>query len=46
MKKKINPDNDCFDPSEEHFKNKDLLDETQIETEEFFPLDTSKPPHY
>ena len=46
MKEKINPDNDILDQSEEYFKNKDYLYETEIETDEFFPLDTSKPPHY
>ena len=44
MRKIINPDNDSLDPSEEYFKNKVYSYET--ETEEFFPLDTSKPPHY
>ena len=48
MKDKINPDNDGFDPSEEHFKKKgDTYEtETETETEEYFPQDTSKPPHY
>tara|TARA_B100000965_G_C19081160_1_gene536381 strand:+ start:437 stop:577 length:141 start_codon:yes stop_codon:yes gene_type:complete len=46
MKEKINPDNDSFDPSEEYFKRKISLHETETETEEFFPLDTLKPPHY
>ena len=42
MKEKINPDNDGFDPSEEYFKKKS---ET-YENEEYFPQETSKPPHY
>ena len=42
MKDKFNPDNDGFDPSEEHFENKG---ET-YENEEYFPQETSKPPHY
>ena len=42
MKDKINPDNDGFDSSEEYFKRRD---ET-YETEEYFPQETSKPPHY
>ena len=44
MKEKINPDNDSFDPSEEYFKRKD--DSYENETEEYFPEETSKPPHY
>ena len=45
MKGKINPDNDGYDPSEEYFnKKKDNTYET--ETEEYFPEETSKPPHY
>ena len=44
MKDKIIPDNDCFDPSEEYFKKKD--DTYENETEEYFPQETSKPPHY
>ena len=44
MKYKINPDNDGFDPSEEYFKTKD--DKYNNETEEYFPQETSKPPHY
>ena len=42
MKEKINPDNDCHDPSEEYFLNKD----SSTKTEEYFPLETLKPPHY
>ena len=42
MNKKNNPDNDGFDPSEEYFKQKD---ET-YEIEEYFPLESLKPPHY
>ena len=40
----INPDNDGFDPSEEYFKKK--VDTHENETEEYFPQETSKPPHY
>ena len=42
MKGKIDPDNDSFDQSEEYFKKKD----NSSETEEYFPEETSKPPHY
>tara|TARA_Y100001968_G_scaffold297297_1_gene306120 strand:- start:313 stop:447 length:135 start_codon:yes stop_codon:yes gene_type:complete len=44
MKEKINPDNDGYDPSDEYFKMKD--DAYEKETEEYFPLETSQPPHY
>ncbi len=44
MQEKINTDNDCFDPSDEYFRNKDNAYEN--ETEEYFPQETSKPPHY
>ena len=44
MKDKINPDNDGFDPSEEYFRKKD--DSYEKETEEYYPQDHSKPPHY
>tara|TARA_Y100001968_G_scaffold278244_1_gene273488 strand:+ start:444 stop:578 length:135 start_codon:yes stop_codon:yes gene_type:complete len=44
MKDKINPDNDTFDPSEEYFKKK--ADTFEYEAEEYFPQDTSQPPHY
>ena len=44
MKGKINPDNDGYDPSEEYFKRKG--DAYENETEEYFPEETSKPPHY
>ncbi len=44
MKSKFNPDNDSFDPSEEYFIK---IDESyEKESEEYFPLDSSKPPHY
>tara|TARA_B100000965_G_scaffold366407_1_gene351580 strand:- start:398 stop:544 length:147 start_codon:yes stop_codon:yes gene_type:complete len=48
MRQIINHDNDSLDPSEEYFKKKiySHKTETETETEEFFPLDTSKPPHY
>ena len=44
MKNKINPDNDVFDPSEEYFKKEENT--YDHETEEYFPKETSKPPHY
>ena len=44
MKEKINPDNDGWDLYEEYFKKKD--DSYEIETEEYFPQETSRPPHY
>ena len=44
MQDKFNPDNDGFDPSEEYFKKKG--DKYENETEEYFPQETSKPPHY
>ena len=44
MKDRINPDNDSFDPSEEYFKKKG--DTYENETEEYFPQETSTPPHY
>ena len=45
MKNKINPDNDGYDPSEEYFKIK-KGDTYEIETDEYFPQETSIPPHY
>ena len=44
MKNKINPDIDSFDKAEEYFKKKDQSYEK--ENEEYFPQETSKPPHY
>ena len=44
MKEKINPDNYAWDSSEEYFKEKD--DSYEINTEEYFPQESSKPPHY
>ena len=44
MKEKIDPNDDVFDPSEEHFKNKD--DTYENESEEYFPYETTRPPHY
>ena len=46
MKGKINPDNDSYDPSEEYFKKKGDTYENENEKEEYFPQETSKPPHY
>ena len=43
-KNKINPDDDVYDPSEEYFNKKDESYENG--TEEYFPQETSKPPHY
>ena len=44
IKDKINQDNDGVDPSEEYFKKK--VDTYENDTEEYFPQETSKPPHY
>ena len=44
IKDKINPDNDTFDPAEEYFKKKG--ESFENETEEYFPQETLKPPHY
>tara|TARA_B100000700_G_C14841775_1_gene759581 strand:- start:724 stop:858 length:135 start_codon:yes stop_codon:yes gene_type:complete len=44
MKETMNPDNDCIEPSEEYFRKKD--DSYENEVEEYFPQETSKPPHY
>ena len=44
MKANFNPDNESYDPSEEYFKKKDGNHED--ETEDYFPHETSKPPHY
>ena len=44
MKDKINPDNDGYDPSEEYFKKKS--DTYEDENDEYFPQESSKPPHY
>ncbi len=44
MRERINLDNDVYDKSEEYFNKKD--DSYEKETEEFFPLASSKPPHY
>ena len=44
MNEKINQDDDSYDPSEEAFKKKGKTYEN--DTEEYFPLETSKPPHY
>ena len=46
MKDKFNPDNDSFDPSEEYFKRKGNKYYNENENEEYFPQETSKPPHY
>ena len=44
MQETLNPDNDSFDPSEEYFRKKNESDEK--EPEEYYPQETSKPPHY
>ena len=44
MKDKLNADNEGFDPSEEYFAKKDETFEN--ETEEYFPQESSIPPHY
>mgnify|MGYP001204242090 CR=1 FL=1 len=45
MKEKFNADNDGLDPSEEYFRKKDY-EPYEKETEEYFPKETLKPPHY
>ena len=45
MKDKINPDNDGYDPSEEYF-NKKIDNTYENESDEYFPQETSTPPHY
>ena len=44
MKVKSILDNHGYDPSDEYFKKKGETYEN--ETEEYFPQETSKPPHY
>ncbi len=44
MKDKINPDDDSFDPSDEYFKKGGGTDE--IESEEYYPQESNRPPHY
>ena len=44
MKVKSNLDNHGDYPSDEYFKKKGEIYEN--ETEEYFPQETSKPPHY
>ena len=44
MFEKNNPDDDSFDPSEEYFEKKDEI--SYKDTEEYFPQETSRPPHY
>ena len=44
MKENLNPDNDVFDPSEEFLKKR--VDNYEYESEEYFPLETSIPPHF
>tara|TARA_Y100001968_G_scaffold307306_1_gene325006 strand:- start:513 stop:647 length:135 start_codon:yes stop_codon:yes gene_type:complete len=44
MKEKIIPVNNSYYQSEEEFKKNS--DKYENETEEYFPIETSKPPHY
>ncbi len=44
MKEIIKSSNDGFDSTEEYFRKKDKSYEN--ETEEYFPEETSTPPHY
>ncbi len=44
MNEKTNLGKDILDSSEEYFRDKDETYET--ETEEYFPQESSKPPHY
>tara|TARA_Y100001968_G_scaffold328142_1_gene374718 strand:+ start:281 stop:415 length:135 start_codon:yes stop_codon:yes gene_type:complete len=44
MIQKNDPKSDIFDPSEEYFKKNNYSYED--DSEEYFPLETSKPPHY
>ena len=44
MIEKIKPNKDIYDPSEEYFKNK--YDIYEDESEEYFPEETCRPPHY
>ena len=46
MKKNINPDDDNFDQPDEYFRKKKELYEYEYESDEYFPEETSKPPHY
>ena len=45
MNYKIYPDDDVYDLSEEYF-NKKSNNNDDDEIEVYFPLETSKPPHY
>ena len=42
--KKINPNNEGFDKSEEYFRKKGRNYED--ETDEYYPQESNKPPHY
>ncbi len=42
MSRKINPENDAFDPSEEYWREQTNEEEDEL----YFPLEESKPPHY
>tara|TARA_B100001250_G_scaffold227723_1_gene195452 strand:+ start:387 stop:527 length:141 start_codon:yes stop_codon:yes gene_type:complete len=44
MKDKLNQFNDAIDQSEEYFRDKD--DYYENESEEYYPQETLKPPHY
>ena len=43
MRKTINPDDDTIDIYEDYFRKKNFFEE---ESEEYFPLEDSRPPHY
>lgn len=44
MKNKFNIDYDVIEEADEYFEKKD--DTCQVETDEYFPIENSKPPHY
>ena len=44
MKEKINLNDEVYDLTEEYFNNK--VKTYESESEEYFPQDTSTPPHY
>ena len=44
MNYNIYPDDDVYDLSEEYFNKKSNTNDDEIEV--YFPLETSKPPHY
>ena len=44
MQIKINPDNECTEPSEKYFKRNN--DSEDYDDEEYYPQEQSIPPHY